>query len=309
MGGRSNKTVINFRATEDQVAEIERLVKASGLSKQEYLLNVALGGLKPHTHTLLKAGSNASTARVNTASSSASSIKGLAAKKALIEGVVAWLDVRSRGFEQVLWYDGAIWLVGKTSNGSQEQLEKLLEFPECMVRALQAKNYMLREVKEAVGRYSELSQLEGIDQVTDHRGYGFLELGSRCFDAKEYAELKQKAVEATFAYKQSIEAPSTVVEPVADQTVESEEVTYTPPIESTYTPPIESNSPIPSQLTGVEFKARFGLLDTDNSYSAAVADGYFVDPDGDRWVVEGKRKKAKWTQQLASQVQPELVLA
>lgn len=51
MGGIDPRKLVSFRATEGELAEIERLVKASGLSKQEYLLSCALG-TRSHTHIL-----------------------------------------------------------------------------------------------------------------------------------------------------------------------------------------------------------------------------------------------------------------
>lgn len=45
MGGRDNRKLVSFRANDQELAVIEKLVKDSGLSKQEYLLKAALGAI------------------------------------------------------------------------------------------------------------------------------------------------------------------------------------------------------------------------------------------------------------------------
>lgn len=257
----SNKE-IKFRVDDSQDAWLTTEAKKAGIPKSKILLQLINSAMSGNE-------------KVNGISDR---IVGVKAKEILLlnEDNIRLLQ----GQHKVLWYEGYLWFLGKTANNSQVTLDRWLEFPfelfNCMspYDPKSAKNLV-----NTVGRWNELKALEYID-IVNNDGRSFFASGLQFFSYDDFETLRNKATEAIEQYKLSLEAPRAVVEVVNDEIA------------------IEATNDALTPLNGAEFKARFKLNDTDNSYSDAVMAGRkegYQDDRGDRWFVSGRGKNAIWT--------------
>lgn len=296
----TNKINAGIRLDAEDIAELDKLSKQLGLSKN-IVMSQALRLFSVTTHkgasTLEKTTNSNSCSCLFSASTlpkSASTLQGLDAKAVLLEAKTAWLKVENRDNEQVLFYDGAIWLVGKTTRGSQDLLKKLLEYPvELFAHLADSRGaYALADCRKALARWNELKAMEHINEVTDSRctdEYSFFDLAVYFFSDKHFQNLKQKAIKAIEAYKASLQEAVAVVEPVhAEVVADAIEVCQTPHIEEV----------LERSLTKAEFCKEVDLDATSQHYNMACQDAKtdagYIDKNGDRWFTVGSRNNRRW---------------
>lgn len=287
MGGRDDRAKVTFRATEEQVDQLDAWVKASGLTKQEYLLNAVFAQKKDTLHTLVEAAPKAVVAKVKADSSNDISIlKGMKASVAILQGQ----ELTLKCGKKVLYHDGAIWLVGKTSNGSQDELGRLVEYPsqlwqvlaECVDRYNH--HYSFDEVKAAIVRWNELTQLEGFSQVVGEVEYRF----SALFNADVFETFKLLVME-------KIQKLEPLEEPTAEVEVSTDEMVIND-VEQPLTPQNE-------ELDKYEFCKMMGWAVKGQEYCKAASAGECKDSQGNTWKRSGSKKGTMWTMQAVRQLE------
>lgn len=192
----TDKQAVKVRLGESHRATLDSLAIKLSLSKNA-VIEQALE-LFAHSHTLSGA----------TIDKSVSTLKGLAAQRAIELGKVHWLDSGHPRFysnEQVLWSEGWLWLIGKSANGSQKVIEKFTEYPEVLFDGAGTTSFKLTQYVDAKANWDELKQLDGIELVDRD----FFDTGE-CFfvswrDWRTFSNYKERAIEAIAEAREAIE--------------------------------------------------------------------------------------------------------
>lgn len=290
MGGKCNKKVINFRATEQEEAQIEQLIKASGKTKQEYLLAAALAGISAHTHfaasslksspdmvLMLQAASESSKPQSDI------TLKGTKAAIAISSGTQLELKDKDR----CLYHDGHLWLITKTANGSQKILTQIVAVdPWLFDRMLvggQSWRLGVNDLIEAASRFEAIVEL-GFRQ--DDSAYPDMMIDNLIYNSEQrWLNYRPGVIDWIEEHKPSLAETVAALTPVAD--------------EIAIEPTNEASSPIdePTKLTNEQFRAKFGI--TDNVVYMSCLNparvGGWTAPDGQVWFSEGTKNKARWT--------------
>ena len=268
-----SKDEVRFRVDASQNAWLSSEAKKAGVPKSKILLQLIDAAMGDH-------------AKVNGTSDR---MVGTKAMIALLENTdkTKWLNED----KQVLWFDGAIWFVGKTANGCQVQLDRWLESPIQILQGIG--DYRLtkaKDVKQALANWHELKALDGIELLGDSWFDDGIDFFNGSSSLGGYRALKSLTI-------QRIAELKAVIEPTIEEiTIEATNAPLCPYIE-----PVVDDT----HLSSVEFRDRFGLVD-DGYYGQAVTAGRtdgFLAPDGTIWNVAGKKTKAIWSLQLVKQLE------
>lgn len=230
------------------------------------------------------------------ASVDSDTITGSKAKVILVENSqkLRWL----KEDYQILWFDGFIWFVGKTANGSQVQLDRWMEYPEALFDGVETARYRANsaaEVKEALGKWGKLHQLEGFELLQkDERSLSMLSFWVWVWDLDELKDSAIKNIQKLAVTVAPQEAPTEAILPSNDKT----------PVEVVG---IASN---PQNERRVLDKHQFtemmgwGLDSPEYSQASVVGRSVgVVDRDGITWKMSGSRKDRTWTEQVGKQLE------
>jgi hypothetical protein len=269
MGGKDPRKLVSFRATDDEVAAIERLVKASGLSKQEYLLSAVLGAIA-HTHfkntdSSIKASSNKPLEMIAADDSS---------PRFRVDQEITAQSAKT--YDQ-LW-NGHYQKLGKAEYLLSNELNLL-----CKVKTGEAS----RSGKKKLG---VLAYFPG-DEVVFNADGTFLtatEKGFEWFTKKELEILERDRAAALEA--------TAVVEPTNEETA-IEAVNAAP---SLLVEPEILNLEVPQTLTKQKFRKQFGFdgAAMNEAYGKACIKGRakgWVSPDGIKWFTSSNSKNGEWS--------------
>lgn len=296
MGGRDNRKLVSFRATDIELTEIERLVKASGLSKQEYLLGAALGNINTHTHfadsSIKPTISSGSMLIAEGDSSKSKTLKGIEAEKAILDGSLLQLKDK----QKVLWFDGSLWIVSKSANGSQRVIERYVEYPLGLVQGL-SKDHNERTLEEVIAALEFYNVILALGDVNDGMWQrGKEELWSIFYapDSFKLEYLDQLELEAKKTLE-ALAAPTAVVDVVpSDEPIVSPSPYVEVPVME-IAPMQLTMTGVDIGITGVEFQARTGCRSSDYSKVCEVSSTTgWVDSDGNVWTSEGTKKNRLW---------------
>lgn len=232
-------------------------------------------------------------------------IAGAEAERILFRSEVRCLSSGTR----VTWFDGYLWTVGKSANGYQSVLSRLMEYPQVLAKGLMDLYRPIdnKDVGRSLDNWNELKALDGIELLGERwfrdgkdffnsipRDEGFRWHKEKAIEAiKEAKEALEATAEATAALEVSheeiaIEAPNVPLSPHIEQPVDD-----MPLVEATQLTLLG----MPEHLTSTEFRTKFGLLD-DGSYSLAVIAGRksgYIAEDGSKWGISGSKKNRVWT--------------
>ena len=305
----TNKTQLGIRFTQERYDYIKQLENELGISKNA-VVEMLVDFHRSHTQSVstfgkASAGEVSGVSKVLAPSKSVSTLKGIDADEAILTGIVKHIETTD-----ILWFDGYVWLMGKTPNGSQNLVKKQFEYPEILFAAIGTRaTPTFKQVKVALARYQEFWAIDGIHEVIalmkQYRAYSL----SRFFNDDKYdgyPDMRNDALRLVSEHKEklaleAIAEATAVIEPTNEEiAIEVAEEPLCPYIE-----PIEPTTPLVTQLTSVEFRDRFGLLD-DGSYSIAVQAGRksgYKANDGSMWGISGNKKKAIWSLQLVRQLE------
>jgi hypothetical protein len=274
MGIKEDRARMYFRATKEEEAKINRLIKASGLSQQEWILSTLLAGA------------------TQAPSNNQELIKGIEAKRMLAMGQLG----RLYSDDEIAFIGDALYLVAKSANGNQSQLLKLFNFDDQMWAAFFGTrdfnprcDLKLDGLTKAIPRWLELKELLAGFPDCDR----ILRRGAKFDDLETFEDLKEKALKAIEEHKASIAQPKSHIEVAKDvNPIEATKEAPTPVKE----PTIEVDAPM-AKLTRAEFEAIYHF--SANADYLMVLNkargGVWVSPtDGKAWTVEGFKNKTRW---------------
>lgn len=275
MGIKEDRARMYFRATKEEEAQINRLIKASGLSQQEWILSTLLAGA------------------TQAPSNNQELIKGIEAKRMLAIGQIG----RLYSGDEIAFIGDALYLVAKSANGNQSQLLKLFNFDDQMWAAFfGTKDFnprcdlKLDGLTKAIPRWLELKELLAGYPDCDR----ILRRGAKFDDLETFEDLKEKALKAIKEYKSSIAQPTSHIEVAKDETpIEATKEAPTPIKE----PTIEVAVVQPTKITRAEFEALYPFpdpLDYVKVVNKARGSVWVSPTDGKAWTVEGFKKQTRW---------------
>ena len=236
-------------------------------------------------------------------------IVGAGAELMMLGSESAWILSASNERKQVVFNDGYLWIVTKTSNGSQKVLTKALACSEALFRVIAEKEHKLysySDIEDAPKKLEKLMAMPYAQEyadVTYHSDKPIITMSLASDSDFTYVVSGIKS----YAKKQE-EAKLALVEPTAAIEVAHTEIAIDEPNVplSPYIEPVVDDTPLDGHLSSVEFQARFGFTVPSREYDQALklgrGDGYMA-KDGSVWTVAGAKKKAIWSLQLVKQLE------
>lgn len=282
MGGRDPRKLVSFRATDDEVAAIECLVKASGLSKQEYLLRSVLG-VRSHTHAL-EADSS-----IKVLSDNALGLIAKADSSHKFKNGQEITAQSAKTYDQ-LWL-GEYQKLGKVEYLLSNELNLL-----CKVKAGKASRAGRKKLE--VLHYFPDDEIVLFDDGNFLREKG---AGSEWFTKRELEAIELEATRAALKVTNE-EMPIEVVEqlstPINEVVVRTERL----------------NLEVPQTLTKQKFRKQFGFVgqDTNEAYGKACIKGRakgWTAPDGGRWFTSSHSKNGEWSTDKSAVIAAQVALA
>lgn len=239
-------------------------------------------------------------------------IMGANAEQILFRSEVRWLTTG----EKVTWFDGWLWLVGKSANGYQTVLSRLMDYPQVLFNRLVRvyRPVSKVEVIQALENWNELKALDGIELVGDR----WLDDGRAFFRGDQVYErfscYKERVIKDIAEAKASLQEATAAVEPANEIDIEVAKEASSP-LNAVVAIDLELTSD-EVKLTAKEFRAKFGFVGNEGNetYGAACnagrTDAGYLADDGSRWVVGGTKSKAVWTRHpVTSQIAEPRVLS
>lgn len=305
MGGTDRRDVMRFRVNGDEALSIEEAIKASGKTKQEYLLGCVLLCSAGHSagHSLkvifnkdLSAGHSLSVCE-----SKPKPISGNEAKIFILmaESCILNKNCGDKSTElKILYSDGYLWAETKSANGNTSIALPLFKMPRALfmdIQEGQSKDVKSpARIKDAVDRWQELEEIvgtEGMEAIasTDHWEF---------FNKDEFKSRKAKAIAVVTA--QLAIAP---VEPITDlEPIEPiEQVALAEPV-AAFKPSIDETPmeaikaapmPLDKSYKAKAFKDLHGIDGED--YQQLTTQGFYIAANGDRWEHKGEDGAKRWS--------------
>lgn len=212
--------------------------------------------------------------------------------------------------EKLTWFDSYLWIVGKSANGYQAVLSKLMEYPKPLFEGLLRAYYPRNSkdaLRDALANWNELKALDGIELLDTYwfedGDYFFTHDSNNSY--KDYSKHKERTLEGIAEAKAALEAiaeSKTALDVVADETpIEVVNVPSSPYVEQVVDtrPLVESTQlsllELPETLTKAEFKTRHNLTDVEYAIVGRVGASGWTAEDGSTWFASGTAKLRVWS--------------